>query len=277
MKSYIQNKIKGLLDLLQFDNGWQLIGQRIWQQLSAGRDTTMTFQIQGIQLKANWQEGDAIAIQECLISDTYTQLLTTLDLPESITCLDVGAHVGSFSLLLHRMGKRFTKLLAVEMNPATCERLRTNLQHNLGQQDVQVLQAALWSDNQTMTVKAGLGSTGDSLVRPPQKVSQRDDFTVNTFSLESLIEAYFADIKIDLLKMDIEGAEWEILYSPKLRGLQHCSNLIIEIHSRESSDSFSDLRELITHLQTLGFRLQAQYETPTTLIAALTQTPSTVT
>jgi hypothetical protein len=39
--------------------------------------------------------------------------------------------------------------------------------------------------------------------------------------------------KVDLIKMDIEGAEWDVLKSRKCTRLRDCRFLIIEVHENE--------------------------------------------
>jgi hypothetical protein len=61
-------------------------------------------------------------------------------------------------------------------------------------------------------------------------------------ALDSLLGAEFPGGSIDLLKMDIEGAEWDVLGSGQCRFLANCKNLIVEIHPRggRALESFAD-------------------------------------
>jgi FkbM family methyltransferase len=105
----------------------------------------------------------------------------------------------------------------------------------------------------------GLGESPSGSVLPTKQY-RRGDYSsdgvlrVRTVRLDSLISR-FGLKRVDLVKMDIEGAEFHILADPTL-DLSKVENLIVEVHydyrSRES-------REIINALARNGFKVVPLY------------------
>jgi FkbM family methyltransferase len=119
------------------------------------------------------------------------------------TIIDAGANIGLFSVLARRFYPA-ARLIALEIEPTNAEILIRNAKE-LG--NVDVLEKALWSDETTLTLvqsehpeghRVELGSGGE---RQVQGISLRS--IMRDFGLE----------QIDILKMDIEGAEHVVIES----------------------------------------------------------------
>jgi FkbM family methyltransferase len=158
---------------------------------------------------------DFSVMVETLIDDDFD-----IDLGRPRTIVDAGAHAGLFSLYLH---DRFpeAKILAVEPSPSTVARLRKNVG---GVPRLTVLELALGAEDGTASFRQGVQSWGSSL-------DPDGEITVETATVASLLSrAGFSGI--DLLKMDIEGAEWSAFRTEDdLHGAVH---VIGELHCAES-------------------------------------------
>jgi len=117
--------------------------------------------------------------------------------------LDCGANVGVASLFFHHLYPD-ARLTAFEADPALCAMLDANMKAN-GAAGVEVRQAALWTSTGTLTFRCEGSDSGmiDSL---PGAVDGRST-VVPSLRLRDLLEAE----PIDLLKLDIEGAEDAVL------------------------------------------------------------------
>ena len=69
---------------------------------------------------------------------------------------------------------------------------------------------------------------------------------VKTVRLDTLIKRYGLE-RVDLIKMDIEGAEYPVLTDPSL-DLSSVENMVVEVHYRYGSrESQEIMRALATH------------------------------
>jgi FkbM family methyltransferase len=123
------------------------------------------------------------------------------------TVVDAGANIGAFSVLAARLIGADGRLIAIEMTPGTAARLRANLARN----DVaaEVVEAALAATSgQTVTAAIDPTKGGQATLALAHTLDRPQTFSVVTRTLDELT----ADLgRIDLLKLDIEGAELDAL------------------------------------------------------------------
>jgi len=147
--------------------------------------------------------------------------------------VDVGANVGLFSLVARQRFPSAT-IHAYEPNAA----LETHLSANLKDLKVKVYLEAVSRQEGSASLVAGDGSMF-STTRPGGPIP--------SVSLETVVERCGG--RIDLLKLDCEGAEWELFESPALDGV---SAITMEFHlwARRGS-TIADIEKL---LRKRGFR-----------------------
>ena len=132
--------------------------------------------------------------------------------------LDIGAYIGRYSIIL---SPRFNRVYAFEPARETNQRLNKNIWLNNIPNIIQCMVALLDEDREMMlNIKYSPGT--NSL-----------DNTVN-FLRHSKIKAVRLDSfhiygKIDLIKIDVEGAEKEVLKGGKQTIMKHNPRLIIEV------------------------------------------------
>ena len=132
-----------------------------------------------------------------------TQIATSY-LKQGSTVIDIGAHIGYYTLLFARAVGSTGKVIAVEPDPQNLSLLRKNISAN-GYENVEVLPyAASDISGEEFLYVREKKSTGHSLVFPEY---QQNKILVNSIRL--------ADAglppKIDLIKMDIQGGEVKTL------------------------------------------------------------------
>jgi FkbM family methyltransferase len=173
-----------------------------------------------------------------------------LDTPTPVI-IDAGAHIGLATLYFKKIFPN-SKIWAVEPIKENFKLLEKNIQENFFD-DVTLIQAALTEEGQETTLyvdssdlrwfsTAGgeSGAWNNQQLTYPRKVP--------AVQLSALIEQIGQPI--DLLKIDIEGAELSIL-KEALQFLNQVKNMIIEHHPIKAN-SLSDLLEL---LQNAGFAI----------------------
>ncbi len=155
--------------------------------------------------------------------------------------LDVGANIG-LSVLYFKQLYPDSQITAFEPDPT----IFSVLQHNVQQarlSNVTLINKAVWNSETTLEFMAE-GADGGRMV---QLDSDAATVKVNTVRLRD-----FLTQPIDFLKIDIEGAETEVLLDcePQL----HCvRQLFVEYHS--FSDQPQSLPQLAAILNRAGFRL----------------------
>jgi FkbM family methyltransferase len=105
--------------------------------------------------------------------------------------------------------------------------MRLNLLTNFGPKAVPI-NAAVGGCSMSLNVPFTSGGTGDRI-----HLSRGADdscFCVPMRTLDDLLNAEFPSQKIDLLKMDIEGCEWDVLETGQCERLRDCHHLLIEVH-----------------------------------------------
>jgi FkbM family methyltransferase len=157
--------------------------------------------------------------------------------------LDCGANVGLSALFYKREYPR-ARITAYEADPEIAAQLARNLRVN-GGDDIEVVSAAVWIENGVVSF-APQGADAGTLDR----FSQRTDRTSIQVAACRLADVVARE-PIDLLKLDVEGAELDVLrdigtYLRNVRALQ------LEVH--EFRADCRRLPEVLTILSTAGFR-----------------------
>lgn len=243
MKS-LKRAIASLRPLLGFDNRVQLLCDRIFFR----RNPLSVCRRNGVVAVVDHRTSDAGSIYLCLTTDAYTRFLSRMTLDRPLTVADLGANVGGFSLLLRAVGHEVERLLCVEMNPNTWARLNFNIQLNYRDIAPAVVNAAVCAEARSIDLELGAGSTTDSIRTGAGAVGKwHRRYTVQGMSLDQLFDDHFADAEIDICKIDIEGAEAEVLLDPTSRhaALRRCRYVVIELHP---VDRYDELCEAFTRL-----------------------------
>ncbi len=174
--------------------------------------------------------GDENGTRHCIVGDMYRKYLPLFKLAGPVSVLDLGANGGGFPMMLKLEGIDVARLVSVEMNPLTALRLRVNLNTNLGFSAV-AINAAVCNlpEGSEIPLKPSRGSTGESMFQN-QASTAAASVVVPTTTIQSLIDRFFQTGLVDLCKIDIEGAEYEVFDSITEDVLSRIRFLIIEFH-----------------------------------------------
>lgn len=213
-------------------------------------ETLHVYRYKGLDVLIDHAGGDANAAREVLASPMYSRFFERMQLDGPLNVLDLGASNGGFSLLLSASGYKFSRLLSVELNPQTYTRLHFNLMRNLSG-DIIPLNAAVCSESRKLIVTVGSGGVSDSIYEASEGTAIRQ-YEIDGFSFNDLFEEYFANEVIDICKIDVEGAEFEVFEGTAFDRLANCRYLIMEIHERNGRRA----EEIIPAVEKLGFSRQ---------------------
>ncbi len=189
---------------------------------------------------------DADAIQDVLGSHSYSYARSMLS--QDAVVIDVGAHIGTFSLLAAAHGAR---VFSLEPIPANYTVLEENVQMNHFQSQVKTFNIAAWSaDGERMMPVADDNTGGSGFYYDKASVPK---VKVHCLCLDTLMDD-LGVAKCDWLKLDCEGAEFEILRALSERAWQRIGAIVMEYHL------FADytLDELQDLLVAQGFLISTQ-------------------
>lgn len=150
--------------------------------------------------------------------------------------LDIGAHIGKYTLGMARIVGDEGMVLAIEPNPANYQALRKNIQLN-NLRNVIPLNLAAWDGDCTLELftghLAGHHSTKIDWNLGANKVRAR--------AMDDVLKENEVN-KVDWIKIDVEGAEWEVL-----RGLRETIDkkrprIVAEV-SYENTDRIKEFME----------------------------------
>jgi len=163
--------------------------------------------------------GTYVNYAEFFIKDLYKDLVDNIKLD---TVIDVGANYGVWTDWILSKGAK--KVYSLDPNKRCFNALKN---HFLNRSEVKLINKGLYNKDGEITfyIKSGSSVTGSINFPPDDAVAN----TIETISLETLIEQN--NIKdIDLLKLDIEGAEYEIFKDIKIETLKKVKNILLEWH-----------------------------------------------
>lgn len=150
------------------------------------------------------------------------------------TVLDIGAHYGYFSMFSSINLARDSNVIAVEPSSTNISILRRNIQDS-GLQNIRVLHLAV--SNTSGAIKLfNSASVNNSIMADPNCPDSSTYETVKSIKLEQIVNDNDLS-KIDFLKMDCEGAEYEIFYGTPQHVLDRITTISMEFHDLKRSDS----------------------------------------
>lgn len=153
--------------------------------------------------------------------------------------VDIGAHIGNHSIFLAKvLGAR---VIAIEANPEAYSVLKSNVESNGLSNEINALNVAVTDKNDTFVQLTPLPS-GDagtlSVLRAPK---QSSSIRCKTVSLDVAYSDYFKSRSPVLIKLDVEGAEAQILSAATQILKFHAPVLATEVQNTAEFDQLIDI------------------------------------
>lgn len=159
------------------------------------------------------------------------------------TVVDVGANVGVFAIWARRVLKS-DRLIVIEPSPRTVGTLRQNLARN-GVSSVSVMQVAVAGRRGTSTLyRRGRSSLNTLFQRDRYGSRFEPDAEVSLVTLDDVLHECRLD-RCDLLKLDCEGAEYEILFGASDESLARIDHIVGEYHEGMTPYGRTDLQAFL--------------------------------
>lgn len=169
---------------------------------------------------------------------------------EGDTCLDIGAHIGTFSIPLARFNKEKGKIYSFEACPENYSLLERNIYSNR-------LEKTIISENKIVSslkkqkftkIPIDNNSGGHSFIPSSENVES----VLNTIDLNEWYESN-PNIKINFVKIDVEGAEVDVLDSCKKIIKNNLPIIYIEIKQNALAKFATTPEDVEVRLKSLGY------------------------
>lgn len=174
------------------------------------------------------------------------------DLEEPKLVLDLGAHIGLASLYFAQIYPS-AKICAYEPDPLNYKLLVKNVTENGLEERVECIMAAVAPKSGRLKLQAPIYSdewrSGVGIIpKGWRKVLHTKEIEVEAVGINEILE-----VGADLVKMDIEGMEYEVVTNANWRGVK---NVILEVHPRDGKR----IGEIEKYLVDQGYKLQKRLD-----------------
>lgn len=252
---------------------WNLVQNvKNWEHFLAFKFAGASHENEGAQvLKFQTRTGINIEVprnvlsefKEIFMSEAYLRLFPETPYPIR-NVLDIGANVGFFSLFAsHKFPN--VHVFAIEPMPGNFDWLTKHQSLN-PQLNWTCFQKAVGGTEGTaqLSYQSTNGLTTNASFDLNQELDSQS-VTVDVTTLSRLIDDMDVD-SVDLLKMDCEGAEFDILYETPASYLNRINNITMEVHYRD--DEPANVQSVAAFLQQHGFETDFVGDRPLALLSA---------
>jgi len=185
--------------------------------------------------------------------------------------IDVGAHIGHHSITIRQSICKEGELLLFEPNPRNSRFIKRTVSEN-GWNNVYLYEVALSNSEEVSTLTiSDQNNTGSATTRNYEPSGVANEYNVQARRLSQILVAQDIN-QIDLLKMDIEGSEYEVLtdIEPELNNIK---SMIAEIHKQKlENDEVKSIFEILSgkgklyNIETLDDELESVSDINKTIV-----------
>lgn len=181
-------------------------------------------------------KNDLNVLEEVFVNQVYNQ--KPVEVPLGGTIVDIGAHFGAFSLYAATLCKA-NKVYSFEPCPNNFQSLKRNLENNSFNNIITSIPKAITAKSCKRNLFVCSDNNGGHTLYCNAK---NEPFVeVECTTLRQALEENNID-HVDFLKIDCEGAEWEILKSMEQETAAKIDNICLEYHFRPRDDFLIELR-----------------------------------
>jgi FkbM family methyltransferase len=190
-------------------------------------------------------------------SELFAQLVKP-----GMTVVDVGANVGYYTVLASRLVGERGRVLAFEPEPRSHALLARNVAEN-GCANVRLFALALADHQGEATLYADRENLGTpSLVRANVAGDAATSVQVPTTTLDAALAAALGEAPVDLLKMDVQGAEKLVLAGAERLLRQPGLQLVLELWPPGLRRAGVEPREVLALLAGHGYHFRLMEDAP---------------
>lgn len=191
-----------------------------------------TLRQDGLTLRVRRQTCDEDFVRLVIAEREYLQHGVTIRPTDTV--VDIGGNIGCFAVLAARMAKD-GRVVTVEPDPENLTLLHTNVRNNR-LKNVTIIEGAVAGRTGSLTLHTSTHGGGFHTVRPERLPYTAPVRHVPCLSLRDLFRTN-AISQCHLLKIDCEGAEWDILHHADAEALGRIQTIAMEYHGAHDSET----------------------------------------
>jgi FkbM family methyltransferase len=165
--------------------------------------------------------------------------------------IDVGAHVGRYSILGSKLVGKSGKVIAVEAHPGNFQLLKRNLQLNNSENNVITFNCAAYcKDTPQLRLFLAGEERGNTLFNTvmESRYATEKFVSVPALKLDSIVQHLGIQAhEINWIKIDVEGAEYEVLQGAQnILSNSRDISVLIEIHNlQENTNLYNPIIDML--------------------------------
>ena len=238
------SRIKIFMDSRKIFSNWHILPKVYYKTTD---DEFAIFKTKdNLQIKIRVKSTDLMALVNVWIKNEYE--IDELSINDNHSIIDIGGHIGLFSLLVSQKS-RYANIYSFEPIKNNFDLLKTNLELN-SIENVCAFNLAVSKNSDEIDLFLSKDESAHSIIS-----KESESVKVKSISLQDI----FDNNKIStckLLKLDCEGAEYEIIESLPSKYLDKIQNIAIEYHL---ADTRPDLvKKLIEKIKKSGFNIKTR-------------------
>ena len=242
MKLGFFSKIQIFLNSRKIFKNWHIYPKVYWQ---LGNDKFAVFETTtDLKIKIRVKSTDLMALTNVWMMNEYD--VDSFKINQNDIVIDVGAHIGLFSLLVSQFCKT-GKIFSFEPIRENFDLLVSNLELN-HIQNIFPFNVGVSKNSDGLNLFLDDDQSAHSIFPNGSK-----SIAVDSISLQKI----FDEKKISackLLKLDCEGAEYDIIDSLPAEYLDKIQNMAIEYHFADTKPEL--IKNLITKIKNAGFKIK---------------------
>ncbi len=171
--------------------------------------------------------------------------------------LDVGANVGFFSIFCAQLISHKNSVLSVEPTPLALQYLKNNVERNHCSKNIRIFEGVVSDEEKPMKLNVIPGNEEYSSLKgikhPAVAGKDAQWLEVQSSTIDSLVTKY--NLSPGLIKIDTEGAEFQVLKGAAATLEQHKPVILCELSDTLLSESGNNADTVVQYLEGFGYRV----------------------
>ena len=172
----------------------------------------------------------------CICNEIDDYNFDSINFKDGDVVIDIGGNIGMVSIYLAKKYP-FLKIYAFEPVKQNYENFLKNIElNNINKDIIKVFNLAITKDRRDVILTSPFNNSGASNIynnfRGSGNIISNNDISIKSITFDDIFSNNNIS-KCKLLKIDCEGAEYEILYSANVENLKNCEYMCGEFHGIE--------------------------------------------
>ena len=180
----------------------------------------------------------------------------SIDFKDGDVVIDIGGNIGMVSIYLAKKYP-FLKIYAFEPVKQNYENFLKNIElNNINKDIIKVFNLAITKDRRDVILTSPFNNSGASNIynnfRGSGNIISNNDISIKSITFDDIFSNNNIS-KCKLLKIDCEGAEYEILYSANVENLKNCEYMRAEFHGKKykQKDLYNHCNKFIKNIDVM--------------------------